>query len=136
MNNVTLMGRVCADIEVKSTQSGVSVASFSLAVDRRYTPQGQERQTDFITCVAWRHNAEFVAKWFRKGDMLAVTGEINTRKYTDKDGNNRTATEVVIDNAYFCGNKNSNAAAPAAPVADVVPFPVGTEIPDDDDLPF
>lgn len=138
MNNCQLMGRVCADIELKTTQSGVSVASFSLAVDRRYTPQGQERQTDFITCVAWRHNAEFISKWFRKGDMIAVDGEIQTRKYTDKQGNNRTAFEVVIDNAYFCGKRNEqteqqNIAPTFAPPAAPQDF---EEILTDDDLPF
>lgn len=108
MNNVSLMGRLTQNPELKTTQNGTRVTSFSLAVDRKYTPKGQERKTDFITCVAWRVSAEFISKWFRKGDMIGITGEIQTRNYEDKNGNKRTAVEVVIDNAYFCGKKNES----------------------------
>lgn len=107
INNVTIMGRLTADPELKATNNGTSVTSFSIAVDRRFTPAGSDKATDFINCVAWRGTAEFIAKYFRKGDMIAVTGEIQTRSYTDRDGNKRTAVEVVIANASFCGSKNS-----------------------------
>ena len=100
------MGRLTAAPELKATQSGVSVTAFCLAVDRNYQQDGK-RPTDFINCVAWRSTAEFITKHFGKGDMLAVTGEIQTRKYQDKDGNSRTAFEVVINQASFCGGKNN-----------------------------
>ncbi len=108
MNNVTLMGRLTADPELKTTQSGVSVCSFSIAVDRPFVRQGEERQADFINLVAWRQTAEFISKYFRKGQMIAVTGSIQTRRYDDRDGNKRTAFEVVIDRAYFTGAKQDN----------------------------
>lgn len=138
MNNVSLIGRPTTDIELKTTQSGVSVVSFSLAVDRKYTPKGQERQTDFIDCVAWRGTAEFLSKWFHKGEMLAVDGEIQTRTYTDKNGNKRKAVEVVIDNAYFCGSKNNSkpSAQPSAEFASAMGGESFEEIIADEDLPF
>lgn len=110
INNVTLMGRLTAAPELKTTQSGTSVTAFSIAVERRYQSQDGQKITDFINCVAWRNTAEFITKYFNKGDMIAVTGEIQTRKYQDKNGNNRVAVEVVIDNASFCGGKNSGNA--------------------------
>lgn len=145
MNICTLMGRLTSNIELKNTNNGTSVASFTLAVDRKYTPKGQERQTDFINCVAWRHTAEFLSKWFGKGDMVAVKGEIQTRNYEDKNGNKRTATEVNVDEAWFCGKKNESepAAAPAKQsyaqivqgftTAEPTDF---EEITGDDELPF
>lgn len=109
INNVTLMGRLTAAPELKTTQSGTSVTAFCVAVDRRFQQKDGEKQTDFINCVAWRNTADFITRYFSKGDMIAVTGEIQTRKYQDKNGNNRVAVEVVIDNASFCGGKNSGA---------------------------
>lgn len=132
INNVTLMGRLAAAPELKTTQRGVAVTSFPLAVDRNYTPKGEEKQTDFITCVAWRTTAEFISKHFNKGDMLAVTGEIQTRKYTDKNNNQRVAVEVVVSQASFCGGKNSGAPAQEAQPA---PADVFANF-DDSDLPF
>ncbi len=105
MNVVTLMGRLTAQPELKTTQTGVSVTSFTLAVDRAYTPKGEEKQTDFIPCVAWRGTADFITKYFTKGSRLAVKGELQQRNYTAKDGSNRTVYEVVVDNAYFCETK-------------------------------
>ena len=105
INNVTLLGRLTASPELKTTQSGISVISFCIAVERRYTQKDGDKQTDFINCVAWRQTAEFITKYFNKGDLIAVTGEIQTRKYQDKDGINRTATEVVIGNVSFCGSR-------------------------------
>ena len=135
MNLCVLMGRLTSNVELKTTTNGVSVAAFSVAVDRKYTPQGQERQTDFINCVAWRNTAEFVSKWFGKGDMIAIVGEIQTRKYTDKNGNNRVAVEVVVNEARFCGRKNeaqqNNESENTPPASDGF-----TDVYADDDLPF
>ena len=110
MNVVTLMGRVCNDIELKTTNSGVSVTSFNLAVDRAYTPKGEDKKTDFIPCVAWRNTAEFISKYFRKGQRVAVTGELQQRSYTANDGSKRNVFEVIVSNAYFCESKNDTPA--------------------------
>lgn len=99
-NLVVLTGRLTADPELKNTPNGVSVCNFSIAVERRYK-QGEERQADFINVVAWRNSAEFVCKYFNKGSMIGIEGSIQTRKYQDKDGNNRTAFEVVANNVQF-----------------------------------
>jgi single-strand DNA-binding protein len=108
MNIAALTGRLTADVELKTTGTGVSVCSFSLAVDRKYQPKGEERATDFIDCVAWRNTAEFVSKYFKKGSMIGIEGEIQTRTYTDKEGNKRKVTEIVVNNASFCGSKSEN----------------------------
>lgn len=105
LNSVCLMGRLTADPELKSTQSGVSVCSFRIAVDRTYQPKGQEKQTDFINIVTWRGTAEFVSRYFRKGQLVAVQGSIQTSQYTDRDGNKRTAFDVVADNVFFAEKK-------------------------------
>ena len=110
LNTVILMGRMTADPELKKTPSGVSVTSFSIAVQRSYVKQGEERQSDFIECVAWRNTADFICKYFRKGQMIAVQGSIQTRSYQDKQGNKRKAVEVYIDKANFCGDKQNNGA--------------------------
>lgn len=131
MNFTVLMGRTTSDIELKKTTNGTSVSSFNLAVDRNYTPKGQERQTDFITCVAWGNNAEFVSKWFKKGDKMAVTGEIQTRDYEDKNGNKRKAVEVVINKAEFCeSKKNTSQQETEAPTVNTGGYDYS------DDLPF
>lgn len=108
INNVTLMGRLCSSPELKTTTSGTSVTSFTIAVERKYTPQGEEKKADFIDCVAWRNTADFICKYFNKGSMIAVEGEIQTRNYQDKNGNNRKSVEVLIDNASFCGGKSES----------------------------
>ena len=108
MNRVVLMGRLTHDPELKQTPSNVSVATFSIAVDRNYSKNG-ERETDFINIVTWRSTADFVSKYFRKGSMIAVDGSIQTRSYTDKNGNKRTAFEVVAENISFCDKKSDNA---------------------------
>ena len=105
LNVVALMGRLCGDPELRYTQSNIPVTSFTLAVDRRYSKQGEEKQTDFINIVAWRQSAEFVSKWFKKGQLVAVDGSIQTRKYQDRDGNNRTAFEIVANNVHFAESK-------------------------------
>ena len=110
MNSICLMGRLTGDPELKTTQSGVSVTSFSVAVDRAYRSKDQERQTDFINCVAWRQTAEFISRYFRKGQRIALQGSLQSRKYTANDGSQRTVYEVVVDNAFFCESKGGNAA--------------------------
>ena len=107
LNRAILMGRLTKDPELKQTPNNVSVATFSLAVDRNYQADKDNKQTDFINIVAWRHTAEFVGKYFTKGQLVAVEGSIQTRSYQDKDGNNRTAFEVVADQVYFA-EKNQN----------------------------
>lgn len=108
INTVALMGRLTYQPELRSTGTGVSVANFQLAVDRRYTPAGQDRQADFIDCIAWKQTAEFLCRNFQKGSMLALEGSIQTRDYTDKQGNPRKAVEVVANNISFCGSKNES----------------------------
>ena len=107
LNNAVIMGRLVADPELRTTGNGISVTSFTVAVDRRFVRQGEERQADFIDIIAWRQTAEFVSKYFRKGSMIAVQGSIQTRMYEDKNGNKRKAVEIVADNVSFCGSKNA-----------------------------
>ena len=153
LNHITIMGRLTRDPELRRTGSGIAVASFTLAVDRDFSPRdGGERETDFIDCVAWRQTGEFVSKYFSKGRMAVVSGRLQIRSWTDKDGNKRRSAEVVADNVYFGDSKrdgdnggsayggNSYGApapsyggysAPAAPASDFAML-------DDDDaqLPF
>lgn len=157
INNAVIMGRLTADPELRTTGNGISVTGFTVAVDRNYQRQGQERQTDFIGVVAWRQTAEFVSRYFRKGQMIAVQGSIQTRNYEDRNGVKRTAVEIVADTVSFCGSKaetgagGQSAGAPAptndpAPPAASYPTPgagVSNATPDDfsqvemdDELPF
>lgn len=115
LNKVILMGRLTTDPELKQTPSNIAVVSFSLAVERNYTPKGSEKQSDFINIVAWRHTAEFISKYFSKGQLVAVEGSIQSRNYTDKEGNKRYITEVVAEQVYFAERKNSN--TPAGPAS-------------------
>ena len=139
LNNVVLIGRLVADPELRTTTSGKSVANFRIAVDRAYTKQGEQRQADFITIIAWESTANFVCRYFAKGSMIALQGSIQTRNYEDSNGNKRTATEVLAREVSFCGSKNETSpgqtAAPAAPTYTPAPDDF-EEIPDDDDLPF
>lgn len=153
INKAILVGRLTADPELRTTQSGISVCSFSVAIDRRFTTGG-ERQTDFINCVAWRQTAEFVSKYFNKGKLIGVDGSIQTRNYEDKQGNKRVAVEVSVDNASFVGGKAENGggssqfdSAPHAPSQLSAPeqapsaYQSGStedfqEITSDEDLPF
>lgn len=108
-NLVVLTGRLTADPELKTTPNGISVTTFSIAVDRRYR-SGEERQTDFINIVAWRQTAEFISKYFQKGSMIGIEGSIQTRRYQDKNGNNRTAFEVIANNVQFVESKRDSSA--------------------------
>ena len=105
LNRVILMGRMVSDPELKSTPNGVSVTNFRIAVDRNYVRSGEERKTDFIDIVCWRQTAEFVCRYFGKGAMIAVEGQLQTRTYQAKDGTNRYVVEVVADNVSFTGEK-------------------------------
>ena len=98
LNVVAIMGRLVADPELRTTQSGTNVCSFRIACDRNFARQGEQRQADFIDIVAWRQQAEFVSKYFQKGSLIAIEGSLQTRQYQDKNGNNRTAVEVVANN--------------------------------------
>ena len=132
LNHITIMGRLTRDPELRRTGTGIAVASFSVAVDRDFSGRdGGEKETDFIDCVAWRQTGEFVSKYFTKGSMIVVSGRLQIRSWTDKDGNKRRTAEVVADNVYFGESKrssesnssyggnayggNSSYSAPAAP---------------------
>lgn len=108
LNRVILMGRLVSDPELKTTASGISVTSFRIAVDRGYVKQGEERKADFIDIVCWRQQAEFVCRYFGKGAMIAVEGQLQTRTYQAKDGTNRYVVEVVADNVSFTGERRDN----------------------------
>ena len=140
LNHITIMGRLTHNPEMRTTQSGVAVASFTLAVDRDFGGKdGGEKQTDFIDCTAWRHTAEFVSKYFTKGRMAVVSGRLQIDNYTDNDGNKRRSAKVIADNIYFGDSKKdgttsgqSGEATSFTPApSDFVPANV-----DDGELPF
>ena len=120
LNHITIMGRLTRDPELRRTGSGVAVASFTVAVDRDFSPKdGGEKETDFIDCVAWRQTGDFVSKYFTKGRMIVVSGRLQIRSWTDKDGNKRRTAEIVADNVYFGdskrdGDSGSAYSAPAS----------------------
>lgn len=134
LNNVVIMGRICNDLELRKTSSDVSKCRFTVAVDRRYTKPGEEKQTDFIDVLAWRNTAEFVSKYFRKGEMIAIQGAIQTGSY-EKDGIKRKTFEIVADNVSFCGSKNDNNTTTAPTFATPTPADFSVVV-DDGDLPF
>ena len=156
INRVVLMGRLVSDPELKTTQSGTNVTTFRIAVDRSYVKSGEERQADFFDIVAWRYTADFVCKHFRKGSLIAIDGQLQSRTYQAKDGTNRYVVEVIADSASFTGERRDNSgynqsygggyAQQAAPAhntyAEQAPsFASGAvsdfeEMPSDDDLPF
>ena len=137
LNSITLMGRLTKEPDFRTTQSGTNVVSFTLAVDRDYQSGGSEKQTDFIDCTAWRNTAEFVSKYFRKGQMMALRGSLQSRKWEDKNGNSRVSWEVLADSVYFCGDKKSdgNVERPAKTGVNVSAF---EDLDDESDgqLPF
>ena len=129
LNNVTIMGRMTADPELRKTGGGTSVTTFTLACERDFKSDG-EKQTDFFEVVAWKHTAEFVSKYFGKGRMAVVSGRLQTRSWTDKDGNKRKAVEVVADNVYFADSKNADQS-------NMRSFDyAGVDVTDESDLPF
>ena len=118
LNVVAIMGRLVADPELRTTQQGTNVCSFRIACDRNFARQGEQRQADFIDIVAWRQQADFVCKYFQKGSLIAIEGSLQTRQYQDKNGNNRTAIEIVASNINFVTPKSQNpAAGMGAPMA-------------------
>lgn len=151
-NKVIMMGRIVNDIEFKTTPTGVNVAQFRIAVDRRFQQKGEEKKSDFFNIVVWRQQADFVNRYFSKGRMIMIEGELNTRQYTDKNGSPSTWYEIVADRVSFTGEKSQggsygdsygapapsippqyNNAAPVAPAAPAENF-AATE--SDDDYPF
>lgn len=156
LNVVAIMGRLVADPELRTTQQGTNVCTFRIACERSYTPNGQQRQADFVDIVAWGKTAEFICKFFQKGSMIAVEGRLQTRQYQDKWGSKRTAVEVVANNISFAGVKAADKPAAAsyeqqtlnhvqqAKAAQIVPQPAYAQgnmddfavISDTDDLPF
>ena len=152
LNHINIGGRLTRDPELRYTQSQVAVCSFSVAVERDYAPQGQQKETDFFECVVWRQGAEFVSKYFHKGDMILVGGRMQSRKYTGNDGIERRVWELAVDNTYFGGSKKDSSGggqsaadyyasqgqygAQSAPAA-AQPQQQFTELDDDDgELPF
>ena len=136
LNHIVIMGRITKDIELRKTASGVSVASFTVAVDRDYNPTGQ-KETDFIDCVAWRQTGEFVERNFSKGKMIVVSGRLQIRKWEDKNGNKRNTAEIVADNVYFGDSKkdlSDKYEAAMASTSQLQDFAVVDG--DDDALPF
>ena len=118
LNHIVLQGRISRDLELKTTNSGMSVMSFPVAVDRDYAKEGQDK-TDFINCVAFDKKAEFINRNFSKGSLIVVSGRLQSRKWEDKNGNKRTDWDVIAENVYFCGSKKENTTAKTEPSPDV-----------------
>ena len=137
LNHITLMGRLTRDPELRRTQSGTAVTSFTLAVDRDFKSQFGEKETDFIDIVVWRSTAEFVSKYFSKGRMAVVEGRLQIRDWTDKEGGKRRSAEVIADNVYFGDSKPKEDGAPSAD-ADFGAPPSGftPDFGDDGEMPF
>ena len=145
LNRITLTGRLTHDPELHTTQSGISVVTFAIANQRNYKNSAGERDTDFFNVTAWRSTAEFVTQYFRKGSLITVDGRLESRKYTDKDGNNRVAIEIIADNVYF-GESKSTAQYPEEAAGSAENFSPdfaafqsseeGDDFLDDDFIPF
>lgn len=144
MNKVFLIGRLAADVELRTTQSGIAVASYRLAVNRRKSANGQQQEADFFPCIAWNKGAEFASKYLSKGAKIAVIGHLQTRSYDAQDGTKRYVTEVIVDEHEFCESKQQTAqnggyeaqSAQAEPAASYAPQQTGFTQVDDDELPF
>lgn len=142
MNKIIIKGRLTADPEVKRTQSDVPFAKFTVAVDRAYN-KGEEKQADFFPCTAWRQSAEFIGKYFRRGQEILVLGEMNSKKYQDKEGQNRVAWELNVERVEFCGPKSVGSDGEAYAATNGAPaYAAGGAAPnfvavsEDEDLPF
>ena len=140
LNRVILMGRITQDLELKQTQSGTAVLSFTLAVEQNFAKQGEEKKADFISCVAWRQQAEFISKYFSKGRMIALEGNLRTRNYEDKNGSKHYVTEVYVDSVSFTGEaqqgKSTNAKVEQNATVSVGSLEDFEEILSDDGVPF
>ena len=141
-NKVILGGRLTSDVELKQTQSGVPVAQFSIAINRKFSKDGQQ-ETDFINCTAWRQTAEFISKYFRKGSSICVVGSMQVRSWVDQSGQKRYATDVVVDEAMFVDGKNDSQGSGTPTATNYIPDAYKTpttpnfeEVKTDDGLPF
>ena len=129
MNSVIMSGRLTKDVEVRTTPSGLQVANFSIAVEKRERTNSGEHQADFFSCVAWRQTAEFISRWFSKGRKIIVRGSLQNREYTAQDGSQRRVTEIIVEEADFADSKGSNAEQ-------AQPESKGFTPAEEDDLPF
>lgn len=139
LNHITIMGRLTKDPELRRTGNGTAVTSFSIACDRDFKAENGERETDFFDIVAWRNTAEFVSKYFAKGRMAVISGRLQIRAWTDKEGNNRRSAEILADSVYFGDSKQDGQKPAAAPITGGVPVapPMFQELDDNEDtLPF
>nr|DAX42934.1 MAG TPA: Single strand binding protein [Caudoviricetes sp.] len=140
LNVIAIMGRLTAEPELRHTPNGVATCTFRIAVERSFARAGEERKADFIDIVTWRKTAEFVCKYFGKGSLIAVNGSLQTRSYEDKNGNRRTAYEVVADNVHFAGEKTESKPKPFGPATTPVDINSGPDdfavIDSEEDLPF
>lgn len=138
LNHIVIMGRLTKDVELRRTGNGTAVASFTVAVDRDRAAEGQQKETDFIDCVAWRNTAEFVDKYFGKGSMAVVAGRLQIRSWEDKNGNKRKTAEIVADNVYFGNAKNDsqNSKTVQSTASDAQEDDFAMLAGDDDALPF
>lgn len=135
LNSAIIMGRLTADPELRTTNSGVAVTSIRVAVDRDYVKPGEERQADFINVVAWRGTAAFIERYFKKGQLICEQGSLQSRNYEDKDGNKRVAVEIVASSVSFCGYNKVEAAQNSEPIPqDYTVLPIADDV--DDRLPF
>lgn len=132
LNHITIQGRLTKDPEIRATQSGYQVATFTLAVDRDF----QKDAVDFFSVIAWRQTAEFVSKYFRKGNMMVVSGKMQSRKWEDKDGNKRTSWEITADNVYFGESKRDSGGGYSAGEPKYTPPKAPDVVVDDEELPF
>lgn len=136
LNRITMTGRLTADPELRNTPNGISVTSFSIANQRNYKNSNGDRDTDFYDVTAWRAAAETVTKYFTKGSMITIDGRLESRKYTDKNGNNRTAICIVADNVYFGDSKNSGQNSSAQTASNDFAPDFSVDKTEEDDLPF
>lgn len=140
MNKVIMMGRLVNDLELKTTPNGITTCSFRIAVDRNYQKKGEEKKTDFFNVTAWRNTAEFISRFFSKGRMILIEGEMQVSQYTDKNGNPATWYEIVVDNAFFTGEKKDDMGTTAAPYYGTsqqqAASPTNNAPPAPDDYPF
>lgn len=141
LNHISIMGRLCGDPQLRRTGNGVPVATFTIASDRDFGSKGQEKETDFIDVVAWRSTAEFVEKYFSKGRMAVVSGRLQVRNWTDKEGSKRKTAEIVAESVYFGDSKSDGSQRNQAQVSDPAPAQVSTQdfalmTDDDSELPF
>lgn len=136
LNRVVLMGRITQELELKQTQNGTAVLSFTVAVERSFTKQGEEKQADFIACVAWKNQAEFISKYFAKGRMIAIEGNLRTRTYDDKNGTKHYVTEIYVDSVSFTGEAKQGTSQQTQTNSSIGDLGDFEEVLSDDGAPF